>query len=271
VTLVKRLSELRMPPDDDDLDLTGVDRLQPDAQVEDEPALEDQETDLPDDQDGEGDDDQSGDQPDDIAAQGDQPGQQQPPRKPGRADRRIQALTERLRERDRQIDDLIRQRTQPAQVTQPVGESEAQRTERRSRLTPEERISEDLRDSEKRVSQQLQGVQFNNWETSDRALYETRASIDPLYKRWQDRVEQEITKLRERGQVGVAREAVFKYLIGSAMLEQRGTKGNRQQRRAAEARVRANTARVGDTRSNTQPNRRGGGRSLEERLSDVPL
>ena len=174
-------------------------------------------------------------------------------------------------ERDRQIDELIRQRTQPVQVQQPAGESATQREERRSRMTPEERISEDLRDTEKRVTQQLQGVQLNNWDTSDRALYETKASIDPLYKRWQDRVEQEITKLRERGQVGVAREAVFYYLIGKAMSEQRGSKGNRQQRRQAESNVRRNATRPTDSRSNTQPNRRSGGRGPEERLADVPI
>lgn len=265
-----------MPPDDpadDDLDLAGVDRLQPDQGNADLELDDQNEPDEPDDQDGEGDDDQTGDRPDDVDARGGDRGQPPADQKPPpRRDRRIQALNDRLRERDRQIDELIRQRAQPAPAPQqPTGESEAQRTERRSRLTPEERISEDLRDSERRVTQQLQGVQLNNWDTSDRALYETRASIDPLYKRWKDRVEQEVGRLRERGQVGVAREAIFYYLIGKAMAEQRGTRGNRQQRRAAERNVARNVTRPSDSRSNAQPNRRGGGRSLEERLADVPL
>ena len=81
-----------MPPDDDDLDLKGVDQLEPDtAQNEPEP----EEQDEPDSQDGEDDDDQEGDQPDDVAAKDDQP--EPPARKPGRADRRIQTLTGRLR------------------------------------------------------------------------------------------------------------------------------------------------------------------------------
>lgn len=256
-----------MPPDDPDL--SGVDQLEPDqAELDLEP--EGQEPDEPDSQDGEGEDDQAGDQPDDIAAAGE--GVQPPADKPApRRDRRIQVLADRLRERERQIDELIRQRTAQPAPAQPAGESEAQRAERRSRLTPEERISEDLRDSEKRVSLQLQGVQYQNWESNDRALYETKASIDPLYKRWKDRVEKELTEMRGRGQIGVARDAVLRYLIGSAMLDQRGDRGNRQQRRAAESRVRANTTRAVDTRSNSQSNRRSGGRSLEERLSDIPL
>lgn len=265
-----------MPKETDDLDLDGVEQLDP-ADIETLPS-EDEEPDDPDNRDDDGgpDDDGEGEgadeQHDDLAAE--PPGDRQP----GRRDRRIQALNERLKaaereraETNRRLDELLKQRTvQERPLTEHV-ESEAQRTQRRSAMTPEERLSEDLRESEKRTSATLQNIQAANWDNSDRALYEAKASNDSLYRRWAPRVEQELQRLRTQGQ-GAPREAILQFLLGKAMLEQRG-KGTGKQRRKAARRIQAQETRPSNSRGDVSEQRRAssGRKSLEERLSDVPL
>ena len=260
-------------PDDDDLDLEGVEQLAPDGDSSDS-ELE-PETDLApegeEEGEGESEGEGEGEQPD-LAAQN-----RRAEKVAGRASNRIRELSERTRkaeetarETQHRLDQLLASRQQPSQ---PAGESEAQRAERRSRLTPEERISEDLRESERRTQNLLQQTQFQQWDNSDRSLFETKASINPLYKRWKSRVEQEVETIRSRGGPVPAREAVLKYLLGDKMIEQLESKGGGQRRQAAQRRVQANTVRANGNagRSDAQQHRRGGGRSLEERLSDVSI
>jgi hypothetical protein len=238
-----------MADDDDDLNLDDLDLIEP------EPALADGEPEP-------------------------EPGDPEPEPVRRRGEDRIRALNERLRvaERERQdanrrLDEMLARRAdQQAPMTRQV-ESEAQRQHRRSSLTPEERIAEDLRESEQRMTQQMQGMQATNWDNSDRALYQGRASSDPLYRRWSDRVETEVKRLQTQGQYGVAREAILKFLLGSKVLEQRDNGSGKKRRDTAARRVAANTTRPSQGRSDANSGRRerSGGKSLEERLADTQL
>jgi hypothetical protein len=250
---------------DDDPDLTGTDQLQPDSNGLDEPELNEPEPDEP-------------DQADEDDTDEPEPELSEPPSPPGqsgRRDHRISRLNERVlraeeraREADRRLDEMLRQRAFPQQ---PQGETSTQREDRRSRMTPEERITEDLRDSEKRMQQQLQGHQFQTWDMQDRALYETKASVKPRYRRWQERVEKQVDDMKGRGQSGISRQDVYYWLLGKAMDEQDDKGGPQKQRTQAQRRVQANTVRPGSARSDAQASRRSGGKTLEERLSDVQI
>lgn len=257
--------------DDDELNLPGVDQLEPDAEdVLDPVDDEEPEGDEPD----ESEEPQEG-EPEELAA-GDR--RQEPERPPSRAQRRIASLHDKstraekaLQDANRRIDELLSLQRQQQQPLTTQVESAAQRETRRASLTPEERIQEDLRDTERRVTQQFQTLQGATWDQNDRTFYETKASIDPLFKKWQPRVEQELQTLRKNGQ-GAPREAILYYLLGKAMAEGRSSKGNRQRKTDAERRVKSNTTRPGASpRGDVQPAPRRGGRSLEDRLSDVPL
>lgn len=266
-----------MPPDDRDPELDDLDTLNPDDASDPETLdTEDNPDDFDDDADQPGDTD-TGDEPDALAAPDDQTRRDARTEDvAGRATKRIQALNQRAREAERRekeandrLNEMLRVRRETA-TQQPTGESAAQRAERRSRLTPEERITEDLRESEQRLNGQLQQSQLVAWETSDRTLFETKAINSPAHRRWKDRVEAEVQKLKERGQVGVARESILAYLLGKAVLDQQEKKGGGKRRDEAKRRIERNTTRPGAPRSDTSQQRRGG-KSLEERLSNVSL
>lgn len=266
-----------MPPDDRDPELDDLDTLNPDDASDPETLdTEDNPDDFDDDADQPGD---TGDEPD-LRAQGTEDDTGTPAgdrqQQPSRRDRRIETLAQRAREAERRekeandrLNEMLRVRRETA-TQQPTGESAAQRAERRSRLTPEERITEDLRESEQRLNGQLQQSQLVAWETSDRTLFETKAINSPAHRRWKDRVEAEVQKLKERGQVGVARESILAYLLGKAVLDQQEKKGGGKRRDEAKRRIERNTTRPGAPRSDTSQQRRGG-KSLEERLSNVSL
>jgi hypothetical protein len=247
---------------DDDIDPREADTLGPNG--DDEEPVEEQEPDQPDNQD----EDESEPQEPELAA-----------RQGRRADHRFQALNERTRlaeerarESDRRLDELLRQRMQPQM---PQGETPAQREERRSRLTPEERLTEDQRDMENRITRQMQGWQYTTWENQDRALYEAEARRDPEFRAYRDKVEKTIEQERAAGRTP-GREQVFYYLYGKELYEKARAERQKQRQQAAR-RVQSNTVRTSAnaTRSDVQSSRRTGNRSpeqqREERLSNVLL
>lgn len=255
--------------DEDDVNLDDID-TEPQGPEDGDEAPEDGELDEenPDDEPEDG----GGSEQPDIAARRErqQEGDEPPPRR--RGDARIQRLTDQNRELTARLDTLLANlgTRQPAPAQQ-QGETETQRRERRALMSETERLSEDVRDSELRNQHQMRGLQTTIQDTTDRTLYETKAAVDPLYKKWSARVEEELTKLRSQGQ-GAPREAILFYLVGKAALDGRNGKTNRQRQQQARARVQSNTSRPGNSRSDTQaPSRRGGGKTLEDRLSDVPL
>jgi hypothetical protein len=150
-------------------------------------------------------------------------------------------------------------------------ESPDQRATRLALLSPEERIREELRESTSQHRRDLQLMQFQLAESSDRASFEAKATVDPLYKKWSSKVETELANLRRQGQ-NVQREQLFYYLVGKAAMDARGSAGSREQRRAAESRVRRATTKPTNTRSDTGTTARTRQtQSLEKRLEDVQI
>jgi hypothetical protein len=251
--------------DDDDLDLDPKD-------------LDESKDQLNDQQDAGDDDQQDQDQPDqDEPGAGDQPDlesrpqpQQQDDQRPAsRRDRRIETLTDSIRQRDQQLSDLNRRVNDLLQQRSQPQETPEQRNARLASLTPEERISETLAEDRRLHRQEMQQLQMQVAEGSDRAAFEARCSPGTIHAKWKDRVEQELVTMRQQG-FNAPRDKVLAYLLGKAMLDRQGSGENRQQRRQAETRLRRQTTRPAANGSDTRADR-GRQTSLERRLENVEI
>lgn len=243
----------------------------PDGDDRIEVDLDDDETVLDPIDEPEGDDDQDGDDDLDAGAEG---GEQPPERQPSRGDRRITALTERTRLQaeenarlTRELDDL---RRRPAAPLAPV-ETPAQRAERLSLLSPEERMEERLNEALTRNQHQTQQLTSQLMDQSDRASFESRATANPLFKKIAVDVERELGALRARGE-NLPRETIATYLIGQRVLAQQGkAKPGAQQRQRRERAPPVNGR--GDISGDRRERRTGGDSAadLERRFGDVPI
>jgi hypothetical protein len=186
-----------------------------------------------------------------------------------RRDRRIETLTESIRQRDQQLSDLNRRVNDLLQQRSQPQETPEQRNARLSLLTPEERIAETLAEDRRLYRQEMQTLQMQVAEGSDRAAFEARCTPGSIYAKWKDRVEQELVTMRQQG-FNAPREKVLAYMLGKAMLDRQGSGENRQQRRAADNRVRRQQTRPAANGSDVRADR-GRQTSLERRLENVEI
>lgn len=200
--------------------------------------------------------------------QGAQAGEQ---RQPSRRDTRIETLTNSVKEErqrradlERRLDSLL-----AGQPRQSQGETPEQRTQRLALLTPEERITETLRESEVRHASEMRTLQFSILDGNDRAAFEAKATVDPLFAKWKPRVETELATLRQQGQ-NVDREKLMFFLIGKNAVEGRAKQVGKQ-RQAGKARVEAQRTRPSNSGSDTASNRRDRNTSVERRLENQSI
>lgn len=196
----------------------------------------------------------------------------EPDRQPSRRDTRIQTLAEEARqakselaETRRRLDELSRQMTQP----RVQAESPEQRAARFALMTPQEQMAETLRESEQRTAALVQQVQMQSSDAADRAAFQSRAAVDPLYAKWGPKVEGKLAELRARGS-NVEREVLLKFMIGEAALERRTSKEGKAEVRQAQRRVQSQRTRPTNSGSDTASQRRQQ-TSLERRLEDVQI
>jgi hypothetical protein len=261
--------------EDDDLDF-DLDRLDPNGnQPEDDPADEpdpNDEPDEPEDDEIRAGDENEDDEPDDEPEDDDEPerrsASRQQDRRPQRRDDRIHALTTRNADLERRINELTTRVNQPPAQTR---ETPEQRAARLALMQPEDRIREELRESTEAHNGQMRAIQFQLQDTSDRASFDAKVGRSKLHARWADKVEEEYRK-QQSGGMFVPREAIMYFLIGKAAVAAAEDPGNRQERRAAASRVRRQTTRPSNSRSDRAPSgdsRRSA--SLEKRLENVQL
>lgn len=194
----------------------------------------------------------------------------------GRGNTTIRTLRAQLRETREQnrtltqrFDDFVArggQRQQPAQTQETV----EQRNARRALLSHEERMSEDMQELRNQVTTTLHTTQLQTADATDKASFSAKTTSDPLYRKWEARVEAERAKLAGQGQF-VAREAVLSFLLGKAALDARASGAGKKQRASANRRVERQTVNAGSSRNDATQSRRGSRSTLEQRLSDVPL
>ena len=232
---------------------------------------ETEETEQPDDSEEEADEPgEPQDDPDSTSEEARQPERERPS---GRADRRIAALQERLAETDRRLNEALT-RVQPQQYIQ-QGESPEQRAQRLALLTPTERMEVELRESEARHESRLQAVLYQSSDASDKAAFQSRAAVDPVYRKWAPRVEAELAKLRNdpdpSKRANPQREVLLAYMVGKAALDGRTSKEGKTQKQQAARRVAGAQAKPANARSDAPTNRRSQQTSLERRLENIEL
>lgn len=253
--------------DDDDINLDDIDTLPHDD--DDEPPADDEP------EPEEGDEPAEGEEDEPVEGEGDEPVRVQQLPRSSRGERRQQHLANENRELrtnmealQRRFDDFVR--SADATRREQQRETPDQRQQRRALMTPEERAAEDIRESETRVGNVLSNAQMQIADTADKSAFDVLVRSDKLYSRLAQRVETELAGLRAKGQ-NAPREAILKFIIGDEALKQRAARGNRSERQAAQRRVQRQQTRPGDTRDDVRLERRGRGKSLEDRLADQPI
>lgn len=244
---------------DPEVDLEALDPTEEQAETEQDLEGEEQETES---------------EQEEVEASGQETDRQErdQQQQPSRRDRRIETLTtslaeeRRLREEtNRRLDALLAgQQNRP-----PAGETPEARAQRLALLTPEERITEELRDAKQSFARDMQVVRFQSEDSSDRAAYEAKATVDPLYAKWRPKVDAELAELRRQG-MNVSRERLMYYLIGKAAVEGRqAVKGS--QRAEGRRRVEQQRTRPANSGSDVAGSRRDRSTSLERRLENQSL
>jgi hypothetical protein len=117
-------------------------------------------------------------------------------------------------------------------------------------------------------AREMQGLQFAVLDGNDRAAFEAKATVDPLFAKWKPRVETELAALRQNGQ-NVDREKLMFFLIGKNAVEGRSKEVGKQ-RKAAQLRVNGQRTRPSNSGSDTAANRTRN-TSLERRLENQSI
>lgn len=152
-----------------------------------------------------------------------------------------EALERRLEQQDRDRDQ--RRQTETAE----------QERARLDLMTPEERYDYRIQQTETKHRQEMDGVKFQIWDSSDRSNFRDLCKEDPMVAKVKDKVEAEYQRLRSQGHP-VEREIIANQEIAKMVRAQRTTAGTRQRARGAET-VRRETARPVQGRSNVAPQR----------------
>ena len=199
-------------------------------------------------------------------------GQVDEERQPSRATKRVQELrrvaqeaSERAARVEREIAELRAERSRPQPQQQ---ESPEQEQARLALMTTEERIEYRLNKAEQRHQREMNMTRFQAADMADKAAYESRASVDPRYKKYSKEVEDLLLRERSAGR-DFPRETILKFVLGSKVMENQSSR----ERAAKEGKERINrqTTRPAEGRSDrAAPRERVGQgstlRDLERRL-----
>jgi hypothetical protein len=258
------LDEIDTDPPEDENDAEGADEVaDADVPQDEQPDHENREPEPEEDQDDEDEQDKR------LAAKDQEPARARRPRE----NDRIRSLNDDLRRsRDethalqRRFDEFMQRSQQQNQQR----ESDEQRNQRRALMSSEEKMAEDLRDSELRTQRLIHQQTFTMQDATDKSLYDTRANSISGYRRYRDQVESERARLMQNG-ANVARRAVLAYLVGDKIVSRWESEKPSAASAQARRRVERQTVRTGNSRSDATQERRGRGKSLEERLENLPL
>ena len=209
------------------------------------------------------------DEPEPIAASAEP---EPEPQRPSRSQSRIQTLTHEIRDRDQRLEQLNRrldELTQQVRQPKPQAETPEQRAQRRALMTPQDVMSEELREAREGFSQQINQMQWQNAEVADRTAFQAKCATSPLHAKYAPKVEGKLAELRTRGG-NAEREVLLKFLIGEAALERYSSKEGRGERTAARERVRRATTKPSNSGSDEAATRRRE-ESLERRLENLNI
>jgi len=178
-------------------------------------------------------------------------------RKTNRAQERIQALDRQNKELKDRLDALERQRNTPAPSQAEIFEQQRIEQERLALMSPEERADYRINQTEQRLQAQLRRMEVQNADQTNRAAFQAKATVDPVYKRYAQDVEDRLAQVHRQnpGQF-VDRELILKIVIGERALANAGRANARGQKKGEASKARQ-TAQGGAARSDLQGDRAG--------------
>jgi hypothetical protein len=173
-----------------------------------------------------------------------------------RGSRRIQRLlreNRELKERNERSENE-RQEYQRQQHFARQRETYDQREARRAVMTPEERNSDDWLTWQQGINATVQGARTQFADEMDQAKFEAKAAINPLYAKWEERVERIFQDRKRAGMPMAQREVIMKYLIGEAAMKQAPSQ-SRKAKAEGRKRVQAAQVRPGSSRGDAATTR----------------
>lgn len=238
----------------------------PELELDDEaPELETEELESgPDD---EGEDDETDAGPDDEGDDG-EVDEAKPARKEGRyavLARRAKQAEDDAKAARQEVERITRQQQEVLQ-RQDRAAWEAQERIKLEAMLPEEKLAYQTQQQIQALRAEMQQVQFQAAEASEKASFAAEARVNPVYGKYADRVEDMKQDFLRQGKV-VSRENILRHLIGEDALK-RGGKAATKQRAAGAARKTAAAGRQQSGRSDTTSGSRRE-KTLEERLEGV--
>lgn len=192
----------------------------------------------------------------------------------GRRERRIQALRQEAKESneraarfERELAEERARRQQPQQQ----GESPQAEEARIALMTTEERLEYKLNKAIQQNTLQMNITRFQAADMADRAAYQSKAAVDPKYKKYAAEVEQVLADSRRQGR-DFDRETVLRYVLGGKLLNN----NKEPQRQRGQENIRRQMARADSGRGDvsTIRQRSGSGNTLsdlEKRLTGVNI
>lgn len=245
--------------DDDDVIVAGTEGEGTEGQ---DPGEGDQEGDLPADQPVAEEDDGSGGEPaEKVAAE--------EPAKPSRGQARFQKLAndakaarERAEKAEREIEELRRAQWQRDQQI-----TEQQERERLALMTPDERADYRITQMERRNAEQLRAHQLQTAMHMDKAAFDAKATVHPIYARYKDEVEARFQDQLRKG-APVEREIILKNLLGERALDG-ALNGAGKAKAAGRKRIEAQKVAPGSSKGDAQSQRGKAGDTAEKRLQGV--
>lgn len=191
-----------------------------------------------------------------------------------RRDKRLKALEqERNQEREARIraETLAEERgRQPQQPGVDPEVARRQREEKLATMTPEERSAFETKEQLGEMNRQIMLTKIQTADMLDKAKYEGRAAVDPVYAKHAAAVEARLAASR-RGGVDVPRETVLAVIVGEAALKSKPSAGKKAAAasRVATASGQSTTARSNSSASTRRPaGKQESWQEIEARIGD---
>lgn len=195
---------------------------------------------------------------------------------PSRATRRFQKLEKERDEaiqRERELSTRLLEVTK-AQSQHPDQSEAARRAEadRIAAMDPNERERYLDKQELAALKAQVNGLGFSQKDGLDKARFEAKAEVDPIYKKYASAVEKTLQDMRAQG-VDTTREAILTYKVGEAALKRKSEKDSVKlqdaNKRAAKTRVASVEGRSSNSRGDSSGTSRG--KTEEDRLRGMQI
>lgn len=145
---------------------------------------------------------------------------------------------------------------------------QASEEERLALMTDGEKAQYFYQKTQVEQQQLKQQLEFQKQDMADRTTFSSKAAADPRYAKYQDAVEAELQAIRHQWGFNLPREAVLAFLVGKRVLDGQGS-AKAQQAKGKQTVTRQRTA---PPKGNSDAGgRQRQGKSLEDRLADVPI